>query len=80
VEPERLFDRVEVRGRDGTVLRPAIDRLEASTDFPKDAPILVITDGGSFTVRWEHAFLMPEGARLPFRTQAPIFRFERPSP
>jgi hypothetical protein len=82
VEPERLFDRVEVRGRGGTVLRPAIERLEAGTDFPKDAPILVITDGvcDSFTVRREHAFLMPEGARLPFRTRAPIFRFERPSP
>jgi hypothetical protein len=63
------------------MLRPAIDRLEESADFPKDAPILVITDGAcdSFTVRREHAFLMSEGARLPFRTQAPIFRFERPS-
>jgi predicted metal-dependent peptidase len=80
VEPERLLDRVEVRGRGGTVLRPAIDRLEESADFPKDAPILVITDGAcdAFTVRREHAFLMPEGARLPFRTTAPTFRFERP--
>jgi predicted metal-dependent peptidase len=78
VEPERLLHRVEVRGRGGTVLRPAIERSE---DFPKDAPILVITDGlcDAFTVHREHAFLMPEGARLPFRTQAPTFRFERPS-
>lgn len=81
VEPERLFDRIEVRGRGGTVLRPAIDRLEEGEDFPKDAPILVITDGAcdAFSVRREHAFLMPEGARLPFRTQAPIFRFDRPN-
>jgi predicted metal-dependent peptidase len=80
VEPERLLDRVEVRGRGGTVLRPATELLERSEDFPKDAPILVITDGACdvFTVRREHAFLMPEGARLPFRTQAPTFRFERP--
>jgi predicted metal-dependent peptidase len=75
-----LLQRVEVRGRGGTVLRPAIDRLERSEDFPKDAPILVITDGlcDTFTVHREHAFLMPEGAHLPFRTQAPTFRFEQP--
>jgi predicted metal-dependent peptidase len=80
VEPERLLQQVEVRGRGGTVLRPAIERLERSEDFPRDAPILVITDGmcDQFIVRREHAFLMPEGARLPFRTQAPTFRFERP--
>jgi hypothetical protein len=43
-------------------------------------PILVITDGecDTFAVRREHAFLMPEGARLPFRTDAPTFRFEPP--
>jgi VWA-like protein DUF2201 len=81
LEPERLLQRVEVRGRGGTVLRPAIERLERSDDFPKDAPILVITDGmcDTFTVGREHAFLMPDGARLPFRTQAPTFRFERPN-
>jgi hypothetical protein len=40
----------------------------------------VITDGlcDTFTVHREHAFLMPEGAHLPFRTQAPTFRFEQP--
>lgn len=79
VEPEALLGRVEVRGRGGTVLQPAIIRLEADACFPKDAPILVITDGGcdALSIRREHAYLMPEGARLPFQSRAPHFAFER---
>jgi len=79
VEPESLLGRVEVRGRGGTVLQPAISRLETDKRFPKDAPILVITDGGcdDLTIRRDHAFLMPEGSRLPFRSQAPRFDFDR---
>ncbi len=78
VEPEALLGRVEVQGRGGTVLQPAIARLQSDARFPKNAPILVITDGGCdlLSVRREHAFLMPAGARLPFRTGAPQFHFE----
>lgn len=81
VEPERLLDRVEVRGRGGTVLQPAIARLEQDKGFPKDAPILVITDGQCdvLSIRREHAFLMPEGARLPFHARGPQFKFEPPA-
>jgi hypothetical protein len=32
-------------GRGGTVLQPALTRLEEDERFPKDVPILVITDG-----------------------------------
>ncbi len=78
VPPESLMGSVEIRGRGGTVLMPAIDRLQQDKGFPADAPILIITDGGidALTVRRNHAYLMPEGARLPFRTQAPRFAFE----
>ncbi|WP_225770810.1 VWA-like domain-containing protein [Inquilinus sp. Marseille-Q2685] len=78
--PETLLQRVEVRGRGGTVLQPAIARREGDAGSPRDAPILVITDGACdvLSIRREHAFLMPEGARLPFRTAAPQFHFERP--
>ena len=78
VEPEMLLNRVEVRGRGGTVLQPALSRLEADLRFPKDAPILVITDGKCdvLSIRRDHAYLMPEGARLPFRSAAPRFDFE----
>ena len=78
VEPETLLGRVEVRGRGGTVLQPAIARLEADPRFPKDAPILVITDGACdvLSIRRSHAFLMPQGARLSFPSAAPRFPFE----
>lgn len=80
VPPETLLQLVEIRGRGGTVLQPAIARLEGVGDFPREAPILVITDGACdvLSIRREHAFLMPEGARLPFRSAAPQFHFERP--
>ncbi len=79
VEPESLLGKVEVRGRGGTVLQPAIARLEGDERFPKDAPVLLITDGACdpLTCRREHAFLMPEGARLPFPSVAPRFHVER---
>jgi predicted metal-dependent peptidase len=81
MKPEALLGSVEIRGRGGTVLQPAITRLEGDDRFPKDAPILVITDGccDRLEIRREHAYLMPEGARLPFRTEAPQFHFEKPS-
>ncbi|MBQ3442747.1 MAG: hypothetical protein IJG33_05805 [Selenomonadaceae bacterium] len=42
---EDIAGRVEVKGRGGTKLQPAVDLLLSAKDFPKDAPILVITDG-----------------------------------
>jgi hypothetical protein len=79
VAPEALMGSVEIRGRGGTVLMPAIDKLLRDESFPADAPILIITDGmiDNISVQREHAYLMPEGARLPFRSLAPRFAFER---
>ena len=73
---EEIAGRVKVRGRGGTVLQPGIALLERADDFPTDAPILVITDGECDVVRIrrEHAFLVPEGARLPFTPRGPVFR------
>ncbi|HEY2674789.1 MAG TPA: hypothetical protein VGJ07_31020 [Rugosimonospora sp.] len=74
--PEEIAGRVRVRGRGGTVLQPGVDLLERATDFPPTAPILLITDGycDVLRVRREHAFLTPEGARLPFTPRGPVFR------
>ena len=73
---ETLAARARVRGRGGTVLQPALALLETRTDFPKDAPILVVTDGfceGDLAVKRDHAFLLAPGGRLPFRTAKPVF-------
>jgi predicted metal-dependent peptidase len=73
---EQIAGRVRVRGRGGTQLQPGINLLERAEDFPTDAPILVITDGycDVVRVRREHAFLVPEAARLPFTPRGPVFR------
>ncbi len=73
---EEIATRVRVKGRGGTVLQPGIDLLQSARDFPKDGPILVITDGACdvFTVRRDHAVLTPAEARLPFTPRGPIFR------
>ncbi|XVQ89562.1 vWA domain-containing protein [Microbispora siamensis] len=73
---EDVARRVRVRGRGGTILQPGVDLLERAEDFPRDGPILVITDGECDVVRIrrEHAFLIPEGAFLPFAPRGPVFR------
>ncbi|RYG24049.1 peptidase [bacterium] len=75
---EDIAERVRVVGRGGTVLQPGIDLLENAKDFPKDGPILVITDAqcDAFRVRHEHAVLIPKGARLPMTPRGPVFEME----
>ena len=75
LSPEDIAGRVKVKGRGGTVLQPGIDLLEHAEDFPKDGPLLVITDGWCDRVHLhrEHAFLMPEGKHLPFIPRGEVF-------
>ncbi|MGW5401110.1 vWA domain-containing protein [Streptomyces sp. NPDC003952] len=76
VPPTEIAGRVRVRGRGGTVLQPAVDLLHRAEDFPPGAPVLVITDGRCDTlrIRREHAYLIPQGASLPFTPRGPVFR------
>ncbi len=78
LEAEAIADRVRVVGRGGTVLQPGIDLLETVFDFPKDGPILVITDAqcDRFRVKREHAVLVPRGARLPMPLRGPVFEMD----
>ncbi|MFJ3417527.1 hypothetical protein ACIPN8_14370 [Streptomyces sp. NPDC086082] len=71
-----IAGRVRVHGRGGTVLQPGIDLLQRADDFPPGAPVLVITDGWCdvLRVRREHAYLIPQNARLPFTASGPVFR------
>ena len=78
LSPEEIAGRVEVTGRGGTVLQPGINLLECAKDFPKDGPILIITDGyieSDLKIRHEHAFLIPEGKTLPFRPKGKVFYY-----
>lgn len=79
VTPDAIADRVMVKGRGGTVLQPAVDLLEQAKDFPKNGPILIITDAGierDLSIHRSHAFLIPEGERLPFRPKGEVFYFK----
>jgi hypothetical protein len=77
VPVEDIGSRLRVKGRGGTVLQPGIRLLQKAKDFPPDAPILVITDGecDPLSIQREHAFLIPAGARLPFKPRGPVFSF-----
>jgi predicted metal-dependent peptidase len=74
--PEAVADRVKVRGRGGTVLQPGVDLLETAEDFPKDGPLLIVTDGycDRLRVRRDHAFLIPRGHHLPFVPKGKVFK------
>ena len=41
MSPDDIAGRVEVTGRGGTVLQPAVNLLLKEKDFPTDAPILI---------------------------------------
>jgi len=77
MQPEDIAGTVKVKGRGGTVLQPGIDLLEKADDFPEDAPVLIITDAECDKVMLygrEHAFLIPQGAQLPFVPKGKVFR------
>ena len=66
---DSLASHVRVRGRGGTV-------LQSRADFPKESPVLIITDGlceSDLQVARDHAFLVSAGGRLPFVTRKPVF-------
>ncbi len=74
---EAIAGVIKIRGRGGTVLQPGIDLLQGTPDFPKSAPILIITDGycePRLTIAREHAFLLTRVGRLPFLPHGPVFR------
>ena len=76
--PEEIAGRVRVRGRGGTVLQPGIDLLQRAEDFPREGPMLIITDGACdrLAVRREHAYLIPFGRALPFAPKGPVFHIK----
>jgi len=79
MKPEDIAGAVKVKGRGGTILQPGVEMLRMADDFPKDAPILIITDAECDKVVLygrEHAYLVPHGARLPFAPKGKVFRMK----
>lgn len=78
VSPEAIADRVQIKGRGGTILQPGIDLLIKAEDFPDTAPLLIITDGwcDRLKIPREHAFLIPQGNSLPFVPKGEVFRIK----
>ena len=77
MHPQEIAGAVQVKGRGGTKLQPGIDLLEHDPKFPKDAPLLIITDGDCDKLTLygrEHAYLIPHGSRLPFIPKGKVFR------
>ncbi|MCC7446360.1 MAG: peptidase [Anaerolineae bacterium] len=79
---KRLYEPMPVKGRGGTRLQPGVHLLQTAKDFPKDAPLLIITDGGcdKLDVKRDHAFLLPEGNRLPFNPVGPVVTLKQVGP
>lgn len=79
MEASDIAGSVRVRGRGGTVLQPGVELLEQASDFPKEAPLLIITDCECDRLNLfgrDHAFLVPRGRNLPFPAKGPIFYLE----
>lgn len=79
VIPEMLLHSFSITGRGGTILQPGVSLLEdlaTKGSFPVQGPVLVITDGycePNLRVDMKHAFLIPDGHSLPFRTSSEVF-------
>ena len=74
--PDEIAGRVKVVGRGGTRLQPGISLLQNAKDFPKYGPILIITDGEieeHLDIKRDHAFILPQGCKLPFRSRGEVF-------
>lgn len=79
MSPDDIAGSVKVRGRGGTKLQPGIDLLDADPKFPKNAPLLIITDGACDRLNLrgrKHAYLIPYGYRPPFPPKGPVFKLK----
>lgn len=70
-----MLNYLRVQGRGGTILQRGVDLLENAKDFPKNAPILILTDGfiDELVLSRPHAYVLPKSARLPYKTSEEIF-------
>lgn len=81
--PWHAGGQVTLHGGGGTNLDPAlrlIAQLTQDGELLPEQPLLIITDGlfsGEIRTAREHAYLLPTGAALAYRTPAPVFHMQR---
>ena len=79
VDIDKLVNKIKIKGRGGTVLQQAVNYLENISDFPKEAPILILTDGyfeEDLKVTRDHAFLVPDRHIVPRQANGEVFEFK----
>lgn len=81
--PWHAGGQVTLHGGGGTNLDPALRLIASLTndgDLLPEQPLLIITDGlfaGEIRTAREHAYLLPKGAALGYRTAARVFHIQR---
>lgn len=79
IDIDNLINKVKVKGRGGTILQQSVNFLENVSDFPKEAPILILTDGyfeSDLKVTRAHAFLVPNRHIVPKQANGEVFEFK----
>ena len=79
VDIDKLINKIKVKGRGGTVLQQAVNYLENINDFPKEAPILILSDGffePDLKVTRDHAFLVPNKTIVRKQVNGEVFEFK----
>jgi hypothetical protein len=71
---EELVQRFRTSDRSSVALQPALNLLEDSRDFPHDAPVLFLTSVPCDRIKTQrtHAYLIPDGGRLTYHSDATI--------
>jgi len=74
VTAEELNKPVRISERGSPFMQAGLDVLHADRNFEQDAPVLILTGMPVDKIKThrDHAFLVKEGARLPYRTNAPL--------
>lgn len=81
--PWHAGGQVTLHGGGGTNLDPALQLIATLTqdgELLPEQPLLIITDGlfyGEIRTAREHAYLLPKGAALGYRTAARVFHIQR---
>ncbi|HYF47875.1 MAG TPA: hypothetical protein VEJ63_00600, partial [Planctomycetota bacterium] len=78
VPAEELASGLQLSARPTPLIQPALAALEASRDLAPENPLLILTAMPVDKIQTErsHAWLIPDGGRLPYRQSAPVIEID----